>query len=153
DIEACRGASRTFFEAFLQVFAKDPDAVRREEDRQPAICQLSSERHVFWSDRSQVDWEISSPGMDDQLERLSQPGPATNRDVVVLAVMLERPLSLEYRPDDFNIFAGPDQGLAVWNSMPTFDHLGARHSEAESEAPSSKEIQGSGGHSGHGRST
>src|SRR5215471_14387330 len=47
DIEACRGASRTFFEAFLQVFAKDPDAVRREEDRQPAIGQLSGERYIL----------------------------------------------------------------------------------------------------------
>ena len=71
------------------------DAVRREEDRQPAVGDLRRQRDVLRPDRREVDRDVGAARVHDDLERLAEAGRvrAAVRDVVVLAVVLERLLA------------------------------------------------------------
>ena len=52
------------------------ESLRREEDRQPAVRDLRRERDVLRADRGEVDRDVRAGRVDDQLERLAEPGRA-----------------------------------------------------------------------------
>ena len=84
------------------------EALRREEDRQPAVGDLGGERDVLRPDRGEVDRHLAAQRVDDDLQRLAEAGRvlAGVGDVVVLAVVLERLLAAQDRAHDLDVLAG-----------------------------------------------
>ena len=107
------------------------ESLRREENRQPSVRDLGRERDVARSDRGEVDRHVRAQRARDQLERLAQTGGAVSRrDVVVLAVMLERLLATEDRPHDGDVLPRERQRFPR-PAMPALYHLRPRRAEAQ----------------------
>src|SRR5204863_237626 len=71
----------------------DVGAIRRVPDRQPTVGDLGGLLDALWTDRGDVDRDL--PAVDDALQRLAEPGRARAavRNLVLLALVLERPLA------------------------------------------------------------
>jgi hypothetical protein len=90
-------AAARFGKARLHLRLVGGSVVRgREDNRQPAVGDLSGQFDIFRADGGQVDRQVAAP-VDDALERLAQPGGvgALVRNLVMLAVMDERRLAGE----------------------------------------------------------
>src|SRR6185436_5221221 len=138
-------------EAFIQRLAKHADSFRREENRQPAVGDLRRKRDVLRSDGRDVDRYLGAQRMNDKLERLSQPRPASHRDVVILTVIIQGSLAFENGSKNVDVLASPGEQLAVNDAVPAFDNLRPGSSYAQKEAPAGQQVDGRGGHCGHRR--
>src|SRR5262249_58779259 len=98
-------------------------AVRRVEDRQPAVRDLGALRDALRSDGCQIDRDL--PAVHDALERLAEARGvrAAVGDLVVRALVLE---GLFPRPDgaqDLDVLPCAAQLLPVRPPVPSLDDL------------------------------
>src|SRR5688572_18709558 len=110
---------------------EDVRPVRRVPARQPAVGDLGRLLDALWADRRDVNRDL--PPVEDALEGLPEPGgprPAI-RDLVVLALVLDRLLAGPDLPDDVDVLPGLHERLAVRLAVPALDDLRARDAEAE----------------------
>jgi hypothetical protein len=108
------------------------EAVRREEDRQPAVGDLGREGDVLRPDRGEVDRHVAAERLQDQLQRLAEPGRvlAGVGNVVVGAVVLDR-LAAERGADDLDVLARAAEWLPPRDAVPALDDLRPGGAEAE----------------------
>src|SRR5213078_4608111 len=118
------------------------EALRRDEDREPAVGDLGRERDAFWPERREVDRDLGAQRAQHQLQRLAEAGRAraVPRDPVVLAVVLDD-LARERCADDLDVLARLAERLAPWLAVPALHHLGARVAESEQEAATREEVE------------
>src|SRR5207248_6723781 len=142
DLEALPGAGEARAEGVVE-------ALRVDEDRQPAVRDLGGEGDVLRADRREEDRNVRPERPEHQLQRLPEPGgaDAVVRDPVVLALVLDR-LAAERGADDLDVFARLPERLAPWLAVPALDHLRAGGAEAEDEAAARHQVEGRGGHRG-----
>src|SRR6185369_12782940 len=126
-------------------------AVRRVEDRQPTVGDLGRLCDALRTDRRQIDRD--RPSVEDALQRLAEARRtrALVRDVVVLAVMLERPLARPDGAQDLDVLPRARERLPVPDAMPAFDDLRAGDPEPAEEAAAREMIERHRRHGGHGR--
>ena len=72
--------------------------------------------------------------MNGALQRFAQTSATLQRQIIKLAVMLERPFTAHDVAHDVEVFAGARQWLGVRLAIPTFDHLRARSTEPKNHA-------------------
>ena len=128
------------------------EPVGREEDRQPPVGDLGGELDVLRPDGRDVDRDVGA-GTADDLQRLAEPGRARSRvrDVVVLAVVLERFLAAQDRAHDLDVLARLRQRLAVRLAVPALDDLRARQPQPEQEPAAAHQVERRRRHRGHRR--
>src|SRR6185436_19298106 len=116
-------------------------AVGRVEDGQPAIGDLGRLGDALRPDGRQIDRD--RPAVEDALERLPEPARTGSaiRDVVVLAVMLERTLARPDGAQDLDVLARADQRLSIPDAVPAFDDLRSRYAEAAEETAAREMIE------------
>src|SRR5581483_11176658 len=118
------------------------EALRRHEDRQPAVGDLVRERDVLRADRGEVDRDVGPQRSQHQLERLSEPGRAgaVVRDAVVLALVLDH-VAPQRRPNDLDILTRLHERLAPRLAVPALYHLRPGRPEPEQEAAAGHEVE------------
>src|SRR5713226_2430882 len=100
-------------EAFLKRGAKDAHSMGRKKYRQPAVRDLRRKRDVLRPYRGNVDRDVGTQRVYDQLQRFAQAGSALHRYVVVFAVMLEWLLAPQDRSNNLDILARSSKQLSV----------------------------------------
>src|SRR5690606_12009258 len=136
DVEALeRLAAARRLEAGLEVRLEVAPALRAHPHRDQPVRHLGAAADAGGADQRGVDRQVLA-AVQDALERLAEPrgARAAVRDVVVLAVELERLLAREDLADDLDVLAGAGERLAVRHAVPALDHLWSRGTEAEDEA-------------------
>ena len=126
------------------------DRVGGEEDGEPPVGDLCGQGHVLRSFGPQDDRDLLAQRMDDGLERLAQPGAARIGERIGGTVTGDRRLSGDHLAHDVHVLDGPGQRLLERLAVPSLDHLGPGHTEAEHEPPPRQMVEGDGGHA-HGR--
>ena len=124
--------------------------LRRPEDREPAVPDLGRLRDRLRGDRGDVDRDLGAQRPCHQLERLAEAGAVRQRDVVVLAVVLEQ-VAPEGCPHDLDVLARLRERLPPRLPVPALDDLRARRAEPEQEATAGEEVERRGRHRGVGR--
>src|SRR5581483_58443 len=112
--------------------------VHGEEDRDPAVGDLGGELDGLPADRAEVDGDLAADRVDVELERLALAGDALalpQRQLEVLAPVLEPALAGDDLLDDLDVLASPAPGLLVGDAVPALRDLRAGGAEAEDEAP------------------
>src|SRR5207302_1112334 len=111
-------------------------AFRRHEKWQVAVGDLARDAQPARRDRGGVDFE-ARVAVDDAAQRLAEPARTRSRigDLVMLALMLERRLSLQHLADDRDVFAGAPDRLAERHAVPALDNLRPRGPDAAMAGP------------------
>ena len=120
----------------------DVGALGHHEEREQAVGDLAGQPETGRRDRAGIDRQRVA-GVDDALQRLAEPGgvrPAVGEGIVH-ALMDDRLLARHNSAHDRNIFAQPLMGFAVGDSMPAFDHLRSRRTDAEDEAAAGERLE------------
>src|SRR4029077_16978496 len=124
-----------------------------EEDRDPAVGDLRGELDGLAADRAEVDGDLVADRVDVELERLALAGdslPLGERQLEVLALLLEAAIAGDYLLDDLDVLARAPPGLLVGHAVPALGDLWARRTEAEDEAPPGEGVDRDPGHRGGG---
>src|SRR4051812_25494567 len=118
------------------------EALRRHEDRQPAVGDLGRERDALRPECREVDRDLGAQRAQHQLQRLAEAGRArpVPRDPVVLAVVLDD-LARERCADDLDVLARLAERLAPRLAVPALDHLRPGAAEPEQEAAAREEVE------------
>ena len=114
--------------------AIDVSALGHHEEREQAVGDLAGEPETGRRDRAGI-YRQRVAGVDDALQRLAEPGgvrPAVG-ERIVHALVDDRLLARHDSAHDRNVLAQPLMGFAVGDSMPAFDHLRSRRTNAEDE--------------------
>src|SRR5262249_24511109 len=99
-------------EARLEVLAPGClEGIDAEEDRDPAVAALRRHLDRFAADRADEDRDLVAQRVEVQLQGLAL--PATERQLEVLALVLERALSGDDLADHFDVLARPAPRLGV----------------------------------------
>ena len=122
--------------------------LRAEEDREPAVGDLTGKLEVLRSDRCQVDGQVLAHPANGHPQGLA--GAVRKRQGPVLALVGDG-LAPQRHIDDVDILAGASQRRAEPDPVPTFAHLGSRDAQAEPEAPAGHGVEGGCGHRRHRR--
>ena len=88
--------------------------------------------------------------LGEQLERLAQLA-ALERQLELVALVLERPLAGERLAHDLHVLARAGERTRERHAVPALGHLRAGHAEAEPEAAARQHVERGGGHRGGGR--
>ena len=108
------------------------EGVDAEEDRDPAVADLGGHLDRFAPDRADEDRDLVAQRVEVELQRLAL--PSRQRQLEVLALVVERALAGDDLADHLDVLAGPAPGLGVGHAVPAFGDLGAGRAEAEHEA-------------------
>ena len=119
-----------------------------EEERDPAVRDLGGLLHGLRADRAEVDRDVGARRVDQELERLAQAG-ALDRQLELLALVLERALAGERLAHDLHVLARARDGPRERHAVPALGDLRARHAQAEPEAPLGEGVERGRGHGGH----
>ncbi len=106
--------------------------------------------HGLRADRAQVDRDVGPRRVDQQLQRLAQ-ARALDRQLELLALVLERALARERLAHDLHVLARARERARERDAVPALGHLRARDAEAEPEAAVGERVERGGGHGGHRR--
>ena len=134
--------------AFLEQRAHLAHVLGREEDRQPAVGDLSGQRGVLGPDRRQVDRDPLLDRGDHQLERLAR--PIGEGQLERLAVELDA-LARQRHPEHRHVLARALQLVGEALSVPPLGHLRPRGAEAEQHPTAREHVDRGRGHGGHPR--
>src|SRR5215204_513548 len=99
------------------------EGVRRGEDRDPAVCDLGGDLTRLASDRTEEDRDGVPHRVEVQLERLAL--AARERQVEVLAVVLQALLARHDLTHDLHVLARAAPRLCVRDAVPTLGDLRA----------------------------
>src|SRR5215218_1042682 len=124
------------------------EGVRRGEDRDPAVGDLGGDLHRLASDRTEEDRDGVPNRMEVELESLAL--AARERQVEVLAVVLQALLARHDLAHDLHVLARAAPWLCVRDAVPTLGDLRAGWPEAEHESPTRKRIDRAPSHRGCG---
>src|SRR5262249_28902809 len=129
------GGALALREARADRFAIDlRSALRRVEDRQPPAGDLHRLRPALPPDGRHVARNLAA--VEDALQRLSEPARARAaiRDLIVLALVLDRPLTRPDLAQDVDVLTRAGERLPVRDAVPPLDDLRARRPEPADEA-------------------
>src|SRR5204862_7070720 len=126
------------------------ERVGGEEDRDPAVADLGGHLHGLAADRADEDRDLVAQRMEVELQRLALAGRAGDvggqRELVVLALVVERALARNDLADDLDVLAGAAPGLRVRHAVPALGDLRARGPEPEDEPPARELVDRDAGH-------
>src|SRR3954451_4985442 len=132
-------------EADLQVLAPGLlEGIDAEEDRDPAVADLRRHLDRFAADRADEDGDLVAQRVEVQLQRLAL--AAGQRQRVVLALVIDRPLAGDDLPHHFDVLAGASPRLCIRHPVPALGDLGAGGAEAEEEAAAGEFVDRRPGH-------
>src|SRR6185503_13322649 len=98
-----------------------------------------------------VDRYVGTQGLVDQLERLPEPRATLERQRVLVPFEHDGPFAAEHLANDRDVLARAFHRTRKGLTIPPFDDLWARDSEAEDEAALGEMIDGHGRHGNAGR--
>ena len=137
-------------EAGLEVLAPGRlEGVDAEEDRDPAVADLGRHLDRFAPDRADEDRDLVAHRVEVELQRLAL--ATGQRQLVVLALVVDRALAGDDLAHDFDVLAGAAPGLRVGHAVPAFGDLRAGGAEAEEEAAAGEFVDRRPGHRRRGR--
>ena len=132
-------------EAGLEVLAPGRlEGVDAEEDRDPAVADLGRHLDRLAADRADEDRDLVALGVEVELQRLAL--AAGQRQLVVLALVLDRALAGDDLAHHFDVLAGAAPGLGVGDAVPALGDLRAGGAEAEEEAAAGELVDRRPGH-------
>ena len=120
------------------------EGVDAEEDRDPAVADLGRHLDRFAADRADEDRDLVALGVEVELQRLAL--AAGQRQLVVLALVVDRALAGDDLAHDFDVLAGAAPGLGVGHAVPALGDLRAGGAEAEEEAAAGELVDRRPGH-------
>ena len=124
------------------------ESVDAEEDRDPAVADLGRHLDRFAADRADEDRDLVADRVEVELQRLAL--ATRQRQLVVLALVVDRALAGDDLAHDFDVLAGAAPGLRVRHAVPALGDLRARRAEAEEEAAAGEFVDRGAGHRGGG---
>ena len=129
-------------EALGQALPVEAVLLRGEEQREPAVGDLGGEGDVLRALGGEEDRDLRAQRVDRRLERLAEPGAARQRQVVELAVVLERFLAGDDPADDVDVLARAGQRARVGLAVPALDDLRTGCAEAEDDPTARQVVEG-----------
>ena len=111
----------------------------KKSGSQPSAISNASST-AFGAERGEVDRHVRAERPRHQLQRLAEPGAVRERDVVVLAVVLDD-LAAQRRTHDLDVLARLAERLAPRLAVPALHDLRARGAEAEQEAAAREQVE------------
>ena len=114
--------------------------LRRPEDREPSVRDVEGLRNRLRAHDGEVDGDVGAERPRHQLQRLAEPRPVCDGDVVVLAVVLHE-LPSQRGAHDLDVLARLLERLAPVLAVPALDDLRARGAEAEEKAPAGEQVE------------
>ena len=120
------------------------EGVDAEEDRDPAVAisaAISTDLRPIAPTKTGISlrsgWKLSFSAL---------PSPSGQRQLVVLALVVERALAGDDLAHDLDVLAGAAPGLRVGHAVPALGDLRARRAEAEDEAAAGELVDRRPGH-------
>ena len=108
-----------------------------EEHRDPAVGDLRGHRNIGRTQRRNIDRDVGTLRMVDQLERLAQTRALVwrERQLVAGAVVLHHLAAPNLAADLDQLTLAADRAV-VGHAVPALDHLRARRTDAQNETSS-----------------
>ena len=125
------GGSRPAARAALVDPGDGPAArLRVEEDRQPAVGDLTGQVEILRTERGQVDRDLRPDRLQRQHQRLARPVRQRQGEMVAAG---GHPAAFERLPDDLHVLPGAADRIAESNAVPALGDLRSGHAEPEPE--------------------